>query len=104
MDTPYPWELNIWYHALNVGFRTRISGETDFPCITDARVGQGRVYAKVDGPLSYRGWVEAEWGESENNRRAKFYSLTKKGRKQLEQEIAEWERLTAAIALVLKEV
>jgi hypothetical protein len=59
MDTPYPWELNIWYHTLNVGFRTRISGETDFPCITDARVGQGRVYAKVDGPLSYSSWVEA---------------------------------------------
>jgi hypothetical protein len=59
MDTPYPWELNIWYHTLNVGFRTRVSGETDFPCITDARVGQGRVYAKVDGPLSYSGWLEA---------------------------------------------
>jgi hypothetical protein len=59
MDTPYPWELNIWYHTLNVGFRTRISGETDFPCITDARVGQGRIYAKVDGPLSYSAWVEA---------------------------------------------
>ena len=57
MDTPYPWELNIWYHTLNVGFRTRISGETDFPCITDAVVGQGRVYAKVDGPLSYRAWL-----------------------------------------------
>ena len=59
MDTPYPWELNIWYHTLNVGFRTRISGETDFPCITDARVGQGRIYAKVDGPLSYSSWLEA---------------------------------------------
>jgi hypothetical protein len=59
MDTPYPAELNIWYHTLNVGFRTRISGETDFPCITDARVGQGRVYAKVDGPLSYSAWLEA---------------------------------------------
>lgn len=59
MDTPYPSELNIWYHTLNVGFRTRISGETDFPCITDARVGQGRVYAKVEGTLSYGAWVEA---------------------------------------------
>jgi hypothetical protein len=59
MDTPYLWELNIWYHTLNVGFRTRVSGETDFPCITDARVGQGRIYAKVDGPLSYGGWLEA---------------------------------------------
>jgi len=59
MDTPYPWELNIWYHTLNVGFRTRISGETDFPCITDAVVGQGRVYAKVDGPLSYQAWLHS---------------------------------------------
>jgi hypothetical protein len=59
VDTPYVWELNIWYHTLNVGFRTRISGETDFPCITDARVGQGRVYAKIDGPLSYSAWLNA---------------------------------------------
>lgn len=59
MDTPYPWELNIWYHTLNVGFRTRISGETDFPCITDSRVGQGRVYGKVEGPLTYHAWLEA---------------------------------------------
>ena len=40
-DTPYVWELSIWYHTLNVGFRTRIAGETDFPCITDDRVGRG---------------------------------------------------------------
>jgi hypothetical protein len=59
MDTPYVWELNIWYHTLNVGFRTRISGETDFPCITDNRVGQGRVYGKVDGALTYAKWLEA---------------------------------------------
>jgi len=59
MDTPYVWELNIWYHTLNVGFRTRVSGETDFPCITDSRVGQGRVYAKVDGELTYAKWLEA---------------------------------------------
>jgi hypothetical protein len=58
-DTPPVWELNIWYHVLNAGFRTRISGETDFPCITDERVGQGRSYVKIDGPLSYRGWVDA---------------------------------------------
>ena len=48
VDTPWPWELNIWYHVLNVGFRTRISGETDFPCIYDDRVGLGRTYAKLD--------------------------------------------------------
>ena len=57
MDTPYVWELNIWYHTLNVGFRTRVSGETDFPCITDTRVGQGRVYARVDGELTYAKWL-----------------------------------------------
>jgi hypothetical protein len=58
-DTPYVWELNIWYHTLNVGLRARISGETDFPCITDTRVGQGRLYAKVDGQLTYQGWLKA---------------------------------------------
>jgi hypothetical protein len=49
VDTPYVWELNIWYHTLNVGFRTRIAGETDFPCIYDGRVGMGRTYSKIDG-------------------------------------------------------
>ena len=58
-DTPYVWELNIWYHTLNAGFRTRISGETDFPCIFDDRVGMARSYAKVDGPLTYRKWLDA---------------------------------------------
>jgi hypothetical protein len=58
-DTPYVWELNVWYHTLNAGFRTRISGETDFPCITDDRVGLARSYAKVDGPLTYRKWLDA---------------------------------------------
>ena len=58
-DTPYVWELNIWYHTLNAGFRTRISGETDWPCITDDRVGLARSYAKVDGALTYRKWIDA---------------------------------------------
>jgi hypothetical protein len=58
-DTPSVWELNIWYHTLNVGFRTRISGETDFPCITDDRVGLARSYARVIGPLTYRKWLDA---------------------------------------------
>ncbi len=46
VDTPAIWELNIWYHTLNCGFRSRISGETDFPCIYGERVGLGRVYVK----------------------------------------------------------
>jgi hypothetical protein len=58
VDTPYPWELNIWYHTLNVGFRTRISGETDFPCIYGERVGLGRSYVKLDGKLNYEDWCE----------------------------------------------
>ncbi len=53
-----PWELNIWYHTLNAGFRTRISGETDFPCIYGERVGLGRSYVKLDGKLNYDAWCE----------------------------------------------
>jgi hypothetical protein len=45
-DTPINWEMNIWYHTLNCGYRARISGETDFPCIFDEKVGMGRSYAK----------------------------------------------------------
>ena len=57
-DTPAPFELNMWYHALNCGFRTRISGETDFPCISDERVGRARIYAKLD-KLDFAGYMEA---------------------------------------------
>ncbi len=56
-DTPYPWELNIWYHTLNTGFRTRISGETDFPCIYDERVGLGRSYVRQKPHAGYEDWV-----------------------------------------------
>lgn len=59
VDTPYVWELNIWYHTLNLGFRTRIAGETDFPCIYDNRVGMGRTYASVSGAVSYGNWLDA---------------------------------------------
>jgi len=59
VDTPYVWELNIWYQTLNVGFRTRIAGETDFPCIYDGRVGIGRTYAKLGGELSYPAWLDS---------------------------------------------
>ena len=52
VDTPYAWELNIWYHTLNVGFRTRISGETDFPCIYGEKVGLGRSYVGFVDPFT----------------------------------------------------
>jgi hypothetical protein len=58
VDTPYVWELNMWYQTLNVGFRTRISGETDFPCIYGERVGLGRSYVKLEGKLNYKDWCE----------------------------------------------
>ena len=59
-DTPSIWELNVWYHTLNCGFRTRISGETDFPCIYGDRVGLGRVYVKMPlgKPLNYDAWIQ----------------------------------------------
>ena len=59
VDTPAPWELNIWYHTLNCGYRAKISGETDFPCIYGERVGLGRVYVKLaDGQLDFDHWCE----------------------------------------------
>ncbi|MGE5324147.1 MAG: PadR family transcriptional regulator [Actinomycetota bacterium] len=66
------------------------------------QVGQGSLYPAL-ARLEQRGWISAEWGASENNRRARYYSLTKAGRRQLEKELGEWERLSAAIALVLQQ-
>ncbi len=58
VDTPAHWELNVWYHTLNCGFRTRLSGETDFPCIYGDRVGMGRVYVKTGpGPVDFDAWL-----------------------------------------------
>jgi PadR family transcriptional regulator PadR len=65
------------------------------------QIGQGSLYPALHR-LEYKGWIQAEWGASENNRKAKFYSLTRSGKKQLGTELAGWERLTDAIALVLK--
>jgi PadR family transcriptional regulator len=67
------------------------------------QVGQGSLYPALH-KLEQQGWIQAEWGESENNRRAKYYSLTRAGRKALAQEAAQWERLSAAISLVVQTV
>ncbi|MFZ0640975.1 MAG: PadR family transcriptional regulator [Candidatus Acidiferrales bacterium] len=64
------------------------------------QVRQGALYPALHR-LEQQGWIRAEWGDSENNRRAKFYSLTRAGRKYLEKEQANWERLSSAIGLVL---
>lgn len=64
-------------------------------------VRQGSLYPALHR-LERRGWIKARWGASENNRRAKFYELTKGGRRQLEAERTEWEKLTAAVSQVLE--
>jgi transcriptional regulator len=65
------------------------------------RIRQGSLYPALHR-LERRGWIKAHWGASENNRRAKFYELTKAGRQQLEREKDAWEKLTTAVAQVLR--
>ncbi|MEM6688748.1 MAG: CehA/McbA family metallohydrolase [Planctomycetota bacterium] len=59
MNTERVAEWNMWYHVLNCGFRVAASGETDFPCMSGERVGIGRVYAQVDGDLTFEKWVQS---------------------------------------------
>lgn len=65
------------------------------------QVGQGSLYPALH-KLEQQGWIEAEWGDSENNRRAKYYALTREGRRALKQEAAQWERLSTAITLIVR--
>jgi PadR family transcriptional regulator PadR len=65
------------------------------------RVGQSALYPALH-KLEQQGWIQAEWALSENNRRAKYYKLTASGRRALKTETAQWDRLSAAIALVVK--
>lgn len=65
------------------------------------QVRQGSLYPALHR-LENRGWLGAQWGESESGREAKFYSLTEAGRRQLEQETSNWERLSDAISLILR--
>jgi transcriptional regulator len=72
----------------------QISGEV-------LQVSDGSLYPALH-KLEQQGWIQAEWKLTENNRRAKFYSLTRLGRRQLEREAANWERISAAIAGVMR--
>ena len=65
------------------------------------QVQQGSLYPALHR-LEQRGWIEAEWGDSDNNRKAKFYRLTEMGRKQLEVETSNWERLSGAVRQILE--
>ncbi len=65
------------------------------------QIQQGSLYPALHR-LERRGWIKARWGASENNRKAKFYELTRTGRKQLEAEKSDWKKLAAAVAQVLE--
>jgi transcriptional regulator len=67
---------------------------------TALTIPQGSLYPALHR-LERRGWIKAEWGASENNRKAKYYQLTRAGRKQLDRETDAWARLTTAVGLVL---
>jgi PadR family transcriptional regulator len=64
-------------------------------------IRQGSLYPALHR-LERRGWIKAEWGASDNNRRAKYYELTKRGRARLDEEISAWHKLSAAVARVLE--
>ncbi|MEP6495440.1 MAG: PadR family transcriptional regulator [bacterium] len=64
------------------------------------QIPQGSLYPALHR-LERRGWIKAEWGSSDNNRRAKYYDLTRTGRKQLDTETDAWNKLTVAVSLVL---
>jgi len=82
-------------HGWGIAQRIRqVSGEV-------LQVNQGALYPALHR-LEQSGWIKAKWGESDNNRRAKYYSLTPAGRRYQEQEHANWQRLSAAIGLVLE--
>jgi len=65
------------------------------------RVEEGSLYPALHR-MERRGWIAAKWGRSDNNRRAKYYQLTKKGRARLRQEFTEWERYTDAVAAMMQ--
>ena len=71
--------------------------------ISDAllRVQQGSLYPALHR-LEHQGWITADWGVSDNKRRARFYTLTRAGRRQLATEVAKWERLSVGVNLVLQ--
>ncbi len=84
--------MNGWAIAKRI---TQISNDV-------LQVQQGSLYPALHR-LEHQGWIKAEWKDSENNRRAKFYSLSAAGRKQLKSELANWQRLSHAIGLVCEQ-
>jgi len=83
-------------HGWGIAQRIQQSSQNTF------QIGQGSLYPALHR-LEYKGWIQADWKASENNRKAKYYALTRTGKKQLEAEIESWGRLAGAIALVLEQ-
>src|SRR5262250_659324 len=82
-------------HGWAIGLRLRsLSGDV-------LQVSEGSLYPALH-KLEQEGWIKAEWKQTENNRRAKFYSLTRLGRRQLESETESWQRLSSAISAVVQ--
>jgi transcriptional regulator len=92
LKTVSPGEMHGWAIAKRI---QQISGDV-------LQVQQGSLYPALHR-LEQQGWIEAKWAESDTGRQAKFYSLTAAGRGQLEKETANWNRLSAAIGLVMGE-
>jgi PadR family transcriptional regulator, regulatory protein PadR len=84
--------MHGWAIAQRIG---QVSGDV-------LQVGQGALYPALH-KLEQQGWITAEWDVSDNNRRAKYYTLTRAGRRALADETAQWERLSAAISLVVRQ-
>ncbi len=93
LKTISPEPMNGWAIAKRIA---QVSQEV-------LQVQQGSLYPALHR-LEHQGWIRAEWKESENNRRAKYYSLTAAGRKQLKAELEQWRRLSGAIGLVIETV
>jgi len=91
MRTIAPQPMHGWAIALRI---QQISDEL-------LKVQQGSLYPALHR-LEHQGWITAEWGTSDANRRARFYSLTRAGKRQLETEVSKWERLSAGVNLVLE--
>ena len=79
----------------------RISRRIQQVSVDVLQVQQGSLYPALHR-LEQQGWLSASWGTSENNRQAKFYALTKAGRRQLQRETAQWTRLSGAVARILE--